>query len=245
MTTMTAVSTTDFKQALGHFASGVTVVTVHAEDGTPRGLTISAFSSLSLDPPLILVCVAHTSDSHELLATEGARFGVNILAAGQEYVARAFATKGGAAKFDQIAWSENELGVPVIDQAHATLTCRVHQLSGGGDHTIVIGMVEGSTTSANEPLVHHRGRFLDTKPRSDNAARAWARFVGDRTVGEFLGGLGFDPSDRSTHNAEAAVGAYLTQRRDSLRHLPRHHGLPAPSPADATALVAHIVRDAA
>jgi 3-hydroxy-9,10-secoandrosta-1,3,5(10)-triene-9,17-dione monooxygenase reductase component len=244
-TDVEAVSAHDFKHALGHFASGVTVVTAVAEDGLPRGLTISAFSSLSLDPPLVLVCIAHTSESHDALTADDAPFAVNVLSDGQPHLAHAFAGKGGAAKFDDVPW-HLEHGVPVIEGTHATLRCRVHTVTDGGDHTIVVGLVEEARTSDTDPLVHHRGRFIPTSGRPDpTAIRAWQKFVGDRTVPEFLRGLGFDPADRTTTNAANAVDAFLAQRRDSVRNLPRPHRLPLATEHDAAALIAHITRETA
>jgi 3-hydroxy-9,10-secoandrosta-1,3,5(10)-triene-9,17-dione monooxygenase reductase component len=240
-----AVSAHDFKQALGHFASGVTVVTAVAEDGSPRGLTISAFSSLSLEPPLVLVCIAHTSESHDALTAPEAPFAVNVLSGGQSHLAHTFAGKGGVAKFDHVAW-HLEHGVPVLEDTHATLRCRVHSLTDGGDHTIVVGLVEEARATATEPLVHHRGRFIPTSTAPDAAStRAWQKLVGDRTVAEFLRGLGFDPADRSTSNARDAVEAFLAQRRDSVRNLPRPHRVPLATDRDAAALIAFITREAA
>lgn len=238
-----AVSAHDFKQALGHFASGVTVVTAVAEDGSPRGLTISAFSSLSLEPPLILVCIAHTSESHDALTADGTPFAVNVLADGQPHLAHAFAGKGGAAKFDHVPW-HLEHGAPIIEGTHATLRCRVRTVTDGGDHSIVVGLVEDARTTETEPLVHHRGRFIPAgrQPPDATSTRAWQKFVGDRTVPEFLRGLGFDATDRTTTNAEQAVAAFLAQRRDSVRNLPRPHRLPLATERDAAALTAYITR---
>lgn len=143
-----------FREALSRFPSGLTVVTaLSAETGRAHGSTVSAFSSLSLDPPLILVALSRSSDLLPLLEECG-RFGVSVLATGQEKVGFACGRKG-PDKLADVAWSEHD-GLPRIDGAAAWVACDVHDILPGGDHVIVIGLVNGCDTEEVEPLVYHR-----------------------------------------------------------------------------------------
>lgn len=147
----------EFRRVLGHFASGVTIVTTCDADGRPTGLTASAFTSVSLDPPLILVCVDHKSQSHGPLVDRG-RFAVNFLCAEQEGLSRKFATTR-LDKFDGVAHRMTALGVPVIDGALAQLECVTVSRHEAGDHTILVGRVEETTAIDGEPLVYFRGQY--------------------------------------------------------------------------------------
>jgi flavin reductase (DIM6/NTAB) family NADH-FMN oxidoreductase RutF len=152
----------EFRKALGHFASGVTIVTTRDAGGQPAGLTASAFTAVSLAPPLVLVCVAHAAQSFPALSTSD-RFAVNILAAGQEPLSRRFAiSTGGSEKFQGISWAAGQLGLPLIEGALARLECLRVQAYPGGDHTIFVGRVEAATCApeaAGEPLLYYRGRY--------------------------------------------------------------------------------------
>lgn len=146
-----------FRETLSRFPSGLTVVTaLSAETGRAHGSTVSAFSSLSLDPPLILVALSRSSDLLPLLEECG-RFGVSVLAAGQENVGFACGRKG-PDKLAGIAWSEDD-GLPRLDGAAAWVACDVHDVVPGGDHVIVIGRVSGCDAEELEPLVYHRRGF--------------------------------------------------------------------------------------
>lgn len=151
------VSPAQFRQALGHFASGVTVVTVR-DGATLTGTTVSAFSSLSLDPPLVLVCLSHDSASHDLIRRAG-RFAVNILSAEGEGLSRQFAGRG-PDKFAGVDYRIGVSGAPLLAGAAATIECRLAAQHPGGDHTIFVGAVLAvSADDAARPLLYHRGRY--------------------------------------------------------------------------------------
>ena len=151
-----------FRDAMGSLPTGVTVVTAAGPDG-PAGATANAVSSLSLEPMLMLACLDR--GSRTLLAVQAAnRFGVNVLHAEQEAIARAFATKAPPAdKWEGIEWSERD-GVPAIDDALVWVACDLRDVIAGGDHVIVTGEVTGLETSEGDPLVFHQGRYRPLPP---------------------------------------------------------------------------------
>ena len=151
-----AVSKDDFRKGLSRFASGVTVVTCKAESGN-LGLTVSAFSSLSLEPPLVLICVHACSSVHDELK-EGKCFAVNILAEDQEPISRLFASKN-ADRFGGISYQEGQTGAPLINGALAFVECRIVNAYPGGDHTILVGQVEASGISERKPLLYFCGGY--------------------------------------------------------------------------------------
>ena len=146
-----------FRSVMGHFATGVTVVTVGTPDG-PVGMTANAVTALSLEP--ILLLVAFANDARTLPAVrEIGRFGVNVLAAGQADLARLFASKAPEReKFAGVAHTVHD-GIPVIEGVLAWVGCRLEQLVPGGDHTIGIGAVEAAETGAGDPLLWFRGSY--------------------------------------------------------------------------------------
>jgi flavin reductase ActVB len=151
------VDNAHFKHALSHWGSGVCVITARAADGSPVGLTASSFSSLSLDPPLVLFCLG--LDSTNVEAFQAAReFAVHILAAGQESLSSRFASRGGD-KFSGLEHSAGKLGTPVLPGCLAVLECRMHAQLPGGDHIIVVGLVEHSTVRDGHPLLYFRGGY--------------------------------------------------------------------------------------
>jgi flavin reductase (DIM6/NTAB) family NADH-FMN oxidoreductase RutF len=146
-----------FRAVMGHFATGVAVVTVDTPDG-PQGMTANAVASLSLDPVLVLVCF--DNGARTLAEVERTRrFGVNVLAAGQEHLARRFASKEGS-KFADVPHSVHD-GIPVLDGTLAWVGCELDRLVPGGDHTIGIGAVHAAELGAEgiEPLVWFRGGY--------------------------------------------------------------------------------------
>ena len=145
-----------FRETLSRVPGPVTVITTLA-DGRPHGTTVSAFTSLSADPPLVLASLDRSSDLLGLLRETG-RFAVNLLAAGQEDIGLACACKG-SNKFDGVSWRE-ECGVPRIEGAAAWLACDIRELLPGGDHVIVVGLVTACETREADALVYHRRRFL-------------------------------------------------------------------------------------
>ena len=148
----------DFRKVLSHFGSGVTIVTTSDADKRPTGLTCSSFASVSLEPPLILVCVDHKAQSFAALRENG-RFAVNILSAGQEALSRRFATSKITDKFDGVAHTMTDLGLPLLADALAHLECTTVSKHVEGDHTIFVGRVERMGVPGGEPLLYFRGRY--------------------------------------------------------------------------------------
>jgi flavin reductase (DIM6/NTAB) family NADH-FMN oxidoreductase RutF len=145
-----------FRQLMGHFASGVTVVTT-AHDGHLSGLTVSSFTSLSLEPPLVLVCIDKAAASHEAIAAAG-KFAVNILSEGQEYLSRRFATRD-SEKFLAGTYTLSSSGLPLLNGALAHIECTIHASLPGGDHTIYIGEVVAGDVGLARPLVYFRSGY--------------------------------------------------------------------------------------
>ena len=151
-----ALTPTEFRTALRSFAAGVTVVTTRDREGRPSGLTASAFTSVSLTPPLVLVCVDHAATAHPDFLEHG-WFAVNVLRREQEALSRRFAVSGGD-KFDGVSYHPGSSGLPLLDGTLASLECRVLETHEAGDHTIFIGLVESATVAAGRPLVYfHSG----------------------------------------------------------------------------------------
>lgn len=154
----------EFRRVMGHFPTGVTVVTTRQPDGRPCGLTVSAFCSVSLEPALVLVCVDRTASSHACIAESG-YFGVNVLDADTgESLSRRFAAADPEGKFEGVAYREEATGAPVLDAACAWLDCRVVQAVPAGDHTIFVGEVAAADARAAEPLVYYRGGYGGLAP---------------------------------------------------------------------------------
>ncbi len=152
----TSIEAARFREVMGHFASGVTVVTA-AEDG-PVGFTCQAFAALSLDPPMVLLAPAKSSTSWPRIAEAGA-FCVNILASDQEALARSFSVSGGD-KFVGVAWSPGPLtGAPLLDGALAWAECRLGDIFDSGDHELVTGVVVSLGVGEGVPLLFYRGGF--------------------------------------------------------------------------------------
>jgi flavin reductase (DIM6/NTAB) family NADH-FMN oxidoreductase RutF len=148
-----------FRQALGAFLTGVTVVTTRNGAGEMRGFTANSFTSVSLDPPLILVCIARTASSYPVFSA-AENFAVSVLAAAQKDVSALFASKS-PDKFAASRWHLGPAGSPVIDDASAWFDCRRHSVVEAGDHVILIGEVAGFGTSASAPLGYCRGAYVD------------------------------------------------------------------------------------
>lgn len=160
-----SIAPEDFRRAMGSFASGVTVVTA-AHDGELAGLTANAFSSVSLRPPMVLVCVGRDSRSERIIRAAGF-FAVHILAADQEEVAERFARNSGAAKFGQADWSPGPSGTPLLDRYLSRIVCRLSATHEGGDHLIFVGEVEslGIRPDLTVPLTYFQGRMGALRPR--------------------------------------------------------------------------------
>ena len=157
---MSGLDQARFREALGHFATGVTVVTA-MEDGEPVGFSCQSFSALSLDPPMVLLAPAKSSTSWPRIARAGS-FCVNILGEHQEAVCLAFAVSGGD-KFDGVGWTPGVTGSPVLDGALAVIECHLGDIFDGGDHELVTGHVVSLDIGEGGPLLFYRsgfGRFV-------------------------------------------------------------------------------------
>ena len=156
------VDKNQFRTALSRFASGVTVVTTLDGEGRPLGITVSAFSSLSLEPPLVLVCIDRDAYVHDAFQASGV-FVVNILGADQEELSRLFASRE-PDKFQRVGYSPGLDGAPVLADTLATLECRLRHAYEGGDHTIFVGEVEHTNVRADaQPLLYYRGGYATIK----------------------------------------------------------------------------------
>lgn len=146
------------RDAFGCFATGVTILTTSATDGAPVGLTVSSFSSVSLDPPLLLVCPALDAGSTEALQSAG-RFAVNVLASEDKEISTRFARKG-EDRFVDGEWHRSEHGLPLLDRALATFECERHALHEGGDHLILVGRIlQAICHPHDDPLLYFRGSY--------------------------------------------------------------------------------------
>jgi flavin reductase (DIM6/NTAB) family NADH-FMN oxidoreductase RutF len=154
------VDDAQFKAALSHFASGVTVVTTE-HDGRPYGMTVASFASLSLHPPLVLVCVEKSVKTHEAIAGAG-KFGVSILTQEQADISSKFATRRDD-KFEGVALTRGPLGVPLIANSLTTLECEVRDVLPGGDHTIFVGEVVDAQTRDGVPLLYFRSGYREMR----------------------------------------------------------------------------------
>ena len=154
----------NFRHVLGHFASGVVIVT-GLEDAEPVGLTCQSFFSVSIDPPLIAIAVGKNSASWPRIV-RGGRFCVNVLAHHQESVCLAFAISGGP-KFDGVSWHSGPTGTPRLDDTLAWIDCTIEQTVEAGDHEIIIGRVEHLSAGEGSPLLFFRGQFDRLAGRPD------------------------------------------------------------------------------
>lgn len=149
----------EFKNALRCFASGVTVVTTKDADGSLHGLTVSAFCSVSLEPPLILVCIDKETGSHQAFEESGS-FVVNILSDDQQHLSNHFAMPL-ADKFAKVDYLLNSGGLPRLKDSIVNLECELENSYNGGDHTIFIGRIEKSQVAEGKPLVYFDGSYRE------------------------------------------------------------------------------------
>jgi 3-hydroxy-9,10-secoandrosta-1,3,5(10)-triene-9,17-dione monooxygenase reductase component len=154
---------THFRQVLGHFCTGVTVITAVGDAG-PTGFACQAFAALSLEPPLVLFCPSRSSLTWPVIARAG-HFCANLLADEQQGLARVFGTSG-RDKFAGVPWSPSPAGAPVLDGALTWVECAVQTVHEAGDHYLVIGQVTAlGECRAGRPLLFYRGRYAATDPR--------------------------------------------------------------------------------
>ncbi len=159
-----SIDTVQFRNALGSFVTGVTIVTTHTADGQDVGLTANSFNSVSLDPPLVLWSLARTAASKEAF-TQAKRFAVHVLASDQETLSTRFA-KRGENKFAGLTLERDECGTPLLPECAARFECQTAYQYDGGDHIIFVGEVTSFSQSAKRPLAFHAGRYALTSSRT-------------------------------------------------------------------------------
>lgn len=147
-----------FRSVLGRFATGITVVTSVDDGGRDVGMTVSAFSSVSLRPPLVQVCIDKAASMYEALLRSD-RFGVNILGAEQEALSRRFAAVDSSHRFDGIGYERGESGVVLLGDALGHLECLVVARHDAGDHTLFVGEVERASAGEGRPMLYYRGGY--------------------------------------------------------------------------------------
>ena len=157
-----SVDAASFRRTMGQFASGVTVVTTRDASGQLLGLTVSAFCSVSLEPPLVLVCIDHRSEANRGLRESG-RFAVSVLGEHQEEVSRRFAAPG-SGKLDGFGFADGHEGLPLVPGALAHVECRVRSFHDEGDHAVWVGEVTRAAAHPGRPLLHHAGGYRRLEP---------------------------------------------------------------------------------
>jgi len=167
------------RAALSQFVTGVTIIATKENDGTPRGFTANSFTSVSLDPPLVLVCLARSAASCDVFRAAG-HFSVNVLSEEQKGISGLFASQR-SDKFDIAPWHSGNTGTPVIDDALAWFECAHHQLVDAGDHVILIGRVTDFGQGRGRPLGYFRGAYFTLgleDPLVDAVARNTNTIIG-------------------------------------------------------------------
>jgi flavin reductase (DIM6/NTAB) family NADH-FMN oxidoreductase RutF len=159
------------RDVMGHFATGVSVITARDGEGAPVGTTANAISSVSLDPPLLLACLARSSETLAAIRGSG-RFAVNILAAEQRHHSDRFARKGSAVGTHEVEFADHEHGVPVLPGALATIACEVEAIHPAGDHQIVVGTARHlhHREPGAQPLLFFRGSYSEIQIEEDDLA---------------------------------------------------------------------------
>jgi flavin reductase (DIM6/NTAB) family NADH-FMN oxidoreductase RutF len=152
-----AIERNELRRVMGHFATGVTIITTVSADGVPFGLTANAFTSVSLDPPLLLISVDKKAESYPHFEASKV-FTVNILGDDQETLSRKFAVSGGD-KFQGVAYRTGANGVPILENTLAYLECKLYATYEGGDHTLYLGEIEEAQTREVPPLIFYRGGY--------------------------------------------------------------------------------------
>jgi flavin reductase (DIM6/NTAB) family NADH-FMN oxidoreductase RutF len=146
-----------FRRACGRFPTGVTIASVVDAQGTPHGLTVSSFTPVSLEPPLILICLGHRVSAIDAFRAS-AHFGINVLAEDQRDLAERFARKG-QDRFDGLKWRRGQTGVPILAGVLAAIECAVRQRIAAGDHDIFIGEMVRARVSRGTPLIHFASHY--------------------------------------------------------------------------------------
>jgi flavin reductase (DIM6/NTAB) family NADH-FMN oxidoreductase RutF len=152
-----AVASREFRRACGRFATGVTIASVVDSEGVPHGLTVSSFTSVSLHPPLILICLGHEVSAIHYFRT-ATHFGINVLAEDQRALSERFARRG-EDRFDGVAWQPGVTGVPLLPGVLAAIECAVHRIVPMGDHDILVGEMVHAQINDGEPLLYFGGSY--------------------------------------------------------------------------------------
>ena len=152
-----AIEAQELRRVMGHFATGVTVITTKDSDGAPQGLTANAFMSLSLNPPLVIISVDKGATCYGCFSL-GNGFTVNFLGEDQEDISRRFATKG-IDKFADLKWHAGSNGAALIDGALGHVQCKIFACHDGGDHTIVVGEILDAKAEGERPLLFFKGKY--------------------------------------------------------------------------------------
>lgn len=209
------LSPDEFRDVIGHFASGVTVVTA-LHDGRPFGTTASAVTSLSLEPPMVLICMNRESETGQAIAASG-RFAINVLGEDQAEAAVRFARKG-ADKFDGVPVTPGEWGEPLLHEALATLECRVSEQTTGGTHHVFLAEVDRASARGGAPLAYYRGQFgrLELSRATGDNAEAGARRLTAEAISDNLGAR----AAIELGAAALTIGALTGDQLDACRRLP-------------------------
>ena len=152
-----AIDPRELRNVFGVFATGVTIITTNDVNGKPFGLTANSYTSLSLDPPLVLVCVDKKVDCYACFE-QSKVFAVNFLAEDQEQLSTRFATKG-IEKFEGVPIRQGSVGVPLLEGAIGFIECKLVNGYEGGDHTIYVGEVQAASASGERPLLFFKGKY--------------------------------------------------------------------------------------
>ena len=162
--TASMIDSLSLRHACSKFATGVTIAAVLDPDGKPHGLTVNSFTSISLAPPLILICIDHNTKVLEYFRL-AACFGVSVLSADQQEISNRFAARG-ENRFHHTGWHAAKSGVPLIDGALATFDCEATQIVEAGDHSIFIGKVKALTVADGRPLIYFQSGYRElSEPR--------------------------------------------------------------------------------
>ena len=156
---MAPVTSEEFRRACGRFATGVTIASVLDPQGVPHGLTVSSFTSVSLNPPLILICLGHEVTIIDLFRASR-YFGINVLAQNQRELSDRFSRKN-EDRFNGLEWQRGQTGVPLLPGVLASIECAVHQRFTAGDHDIFVGEMVNARVADGEPLIHFASRYRD------------------------------------------------------------------------------------
>ncbi len=154
---MTPVTADEFRRACGRFATGVTIASVLDSRGTPHGLTVSSFTSVSLHPPLVLICLGHAVTIIDHFR-HSRFFGINVLAETQRELSDRFARKG-LDRFNELDWLRGETGVPLLPGVLANIECEIRDRFTSGDHDIFVGEMVNAVVFEGEPLIYFGSRY--------------------------------------------------------------------------------------